>query len=52
MVRGKMTFFNDYIPVYTSIKFQVLQVQNPPDTRKSSTFRNVIITDPLGYQLT
>jgi hypothetical protein len=34
------------------MQFQILDIQNPPDTRLSSPFSNVYITDPLEYQLT
>ena len=47
-----MTFTNAYIEVNTLIHFQVLDVENPPDTRESSPFTIVLITDPLAYQMT
>ena len=47
-----MTFTNDFNEVMTEITFNVLNVQNPPDTRTTFPFANVVINDPLSYQLT
>jgi hypothetical protein len=49
LVRARMSFYNDFIEVNTEIKFEVLDVENPPDTRESSAFTKVLITDPLNY---
>ena len=47
LVLAEMTFYGGFIDVNTEIKFQVLDVLNPPDTRESSPFTNVLIVDPL-----
>jgi len=52
MVHATLFFYNEFIEMNSVIEFQVLNMRNPPDTRESSPFTNVIMVDPTNYQLT
>ncbi len=47
-----LTFTGDFNEVDNMVRFQVLKVQNAPDTRESDPFHSIYITDPLEYDLT
>ena len=47
-----MTFSTTDISASTSVTFIVTNVKNPPDTRPSSSFTEIKMTDSAGLQLT